>query len=111
MQKTYDNLMMLLSSFRVNRFNLIEGDLCINMNNHQTSTFHPLGDFLNRALALLGQGLRKLPIWQKLNFANHPYQVSFVSSSVQVTIELLITFICNASTIPLMVVFPVTVVE
>ncbi|SMN12698.1 hypothetical protein BHECKSOX2_664 [Bathymodiolus heckerae thiotrophic gill symbiont] len=43
------------------------------MNNHQKSTFHPLGDFLNPALALLGQGLRKSPIWQKLNFANHPY--------------------------------------
>ncbi|CAB5494847.1 hypothetical protein THERMOS_181 [Bathymodiolus thermophilus thioautotrophic gill symbiont] len=28
---------------------------------------------LNPALALLGQGLRKLPIGQKLNFANHPY--------------------------------------
>jgi hypothetical protein len=39
-------LMMLLSSFRVNRFNLIEGDLCINMNNHQKSTFHLLGIFL-----------------------------------------------------------------
>ncbi|CAC9439891.1 hypothetical protein, partial [uncultured Gammaproteobacteria bacterium] len=25
------------------------------------------------ALALLGQGLIKSPIWQKLNFANHPY--------------------------------------
>ncbi|WP_171004326.1 hypothetical protein [Bathymodiolus heckerae thiotrophic gill symbiont] len=43
------------------------------MNNHQKSTFHPLGDFLNPALVLLGQGLRKSPIWQKLNFANHPY--------------------------------------
>ncbi|WP_202752512.1 JDVT-CTERM domain-containing protein [Bathymodiolus thermophilus thioautotrophic gill symbiont] len=29
--------------------------------------------FLNPALALLGQGLRKSPIGQKLNFANHPY--------------------------------------
>ncbi|CAC9434861.1 hypothetical protein [uncultured Gammaproteobacteria bacterium] len=47
-------------------------DLCINMNNHQKSTFHPLGNFLNPALALLGQGLRKSSIWQKLNFANHP---------------------------------------
>ncbi|OIR23942.1 hypothetical protein BGC33_08740 [Bathymodiolus thermophilus thioautotrophic gill symbiont] len=36
-------------------------DLCINMNNHQESLFHPLGNFLNPALALLGQGLRKLP--------------------------------------------------
>ncbi|SMN12805.1 hypothetical protein BHECKSOX2_1108 [Bathymodiolus heckerae thiotrophic gill symbiont] len=35
--------------------------------------FHPLGDFLNPASALLGQGLIKSPIWQKLNFANHPY--------------------------------------
>ncbi|WP_164707608.1 hypothetical protein [Bathymodiolus thermophilus thioautotrophic gill symbiont] len=31
------------------------------------------GKFLNPALALLGQDLRKLPIGQKLNFANHPY--------------------------------------
>ncbi|WP_143108600.1 hypothetical protein [Bathymodiolus thermophilus thioautotrophic gill symbiont] len=43
------------------------------MNNHQESTFHPLGNFLNPALALLGQGLRKSPSGQKLNFANHPY--------------------------------------
>ena len=43
------------------------------MNNHQESSFHPLGNFLNPALALLGQGLRKSPIGQKLNFANHPY--------------------------------------
>jgi len=52
------------------------------MNNHQKSIFYPsrghykehqLGNFLNSALALLGLGLRKLPIWQKLNFANHPY--------------------------------------
>jgi hypothetical protein len=48
-------------------------DLCINMNNHQKSTFYPLGNFLNPALSLLGQGLRKLPSGQKLNFANHPY--------------------------------------
>jgi hypothetical protein len=37
------------------------------------STFHPLGDFLNPALALLGQGLKKSPIGQKLDFVNHPY--------------------------------------
>ncbi|SHA16735.1 hypothetical protein BTHERMOSOX_1476 [Bathymodiolus thermophilus thioautotrophic gill symbiont] len=43
------------------------------MNNHQESSFHPLGNFLNPALALLGQGLRKSPSGQKLNFANHPY--------------------------------------
>jgi hypothetical protein len=36
-------------------------------------TFHPLGDFLNPTLALLGQGLKKSPIGQKLDFANHPY--------------------------------------
>jgi hypothetical protein len=36
-------------------------------------TFHPLGDFLNPALALLGQGLKKSPIGQKLDFANHSY--------------------------------------
>ncbi len=48
-------------------------DLCINRNNHQKPTFHPLGDFLNPALALLGQGLKKSPIGQKLDFANHPY--------------------------------------
>jgi hypothetical protein len=47
--------------------------LCINRNNHQKPTFHPLGDFLNPALALLGQGLKKSPIGQKLDFANHPY--------------------------------------
>ena len=48
-------------------------DLCINKNNHQKPTFHPLGDFLNPALALLGQGLKKSPIGQKLDFTNHPY--------------------------------------
>jgi hypothetical protein len=48
-------------------------DLCINRNNHQKPTFHPLGDFLNPALALLGQGLKKSPIGKKLDFANHPY--------------------------------------
>ncbi|VVH56417.1 hypothetical protein BSPCLSOX_2880, partial [uncultured Gammaproteobacteria bacterium] len=46
-------------------------DLCINRSNHQKPTFHPLGDFLNPALALLGQGLKKSPIGQKLDFANH----------------------------------------
>ncbi len=51
----------------------INGDLCINRNNHQKPTFHLLGDFLNPALALLGQGLNKSPIGQKLDFANHSY--------------------------------------
>jgi hypothetical protein len=40
---------------------------------HQKPTFHPLGDFLNPALALLGQGLKKSPIGKKLDFSNHPY--------------------------------------
>jgi hypothetical protein len=43
---------------------------------HQKPTFHPLGYFLNPALALLGQGLKKSPIGQKLDFANHPYLVN-----------------------------------
>jgi hypothetical protein len=51
-------------------------DLCINRNNHQQPIFHPLGDFLNPALALLGQGLKKSPIGQKLDFANHPTGVA-----------------------------------
>jgi hypothetical protein len=42
-------------------------------NNHQKATFHSLGDFLNPALALLGQALKKSPIGRKLDFANHPY--------------------------------------
>jgi TusA-related sulfurtransferase len=37
------------------------------------ATLHPLGDFLNPALTLLGQGLKKSPIGQKLDFSNHPY--------------------------------------
>jgi hypothetical protein len=37
-------------------------DLCINRHNHQKPTFHPLGDFLNPALTLLGQGLKKSPL-------------------------------------------------
>jgi hypothetical protein len=41
-----------------NFFLTITGDLCINRNNHQKPTFHPLGDFLNPVLALLGQGLK-----------------------------------------------------
>jgi len=43
------------------------------MNNHQESSFYPLSNFLNPALALLEQGLRKSPSGQKLNLANHPY--------------------------------------
>ncbi|SMN02162.1 hypothetical protein SPONN_546 [uncultured Candidatus Thioglobus sp.] len=66
----YKNLRNKLKEFK--RIH-ISRDLYINMNNHQKSTFHQLGNFLNPALSLLGQGLRKSPIWQKLNFANHPY--------------------------------------
>jgi hypothetical protein len=47
------------------KFFIINGDLCINRNNHQKPTFHSLGDFLNPALALLGQGLKKSPIGTK----------------------------------------------
>ncbi len=36
--------------------------LCIDMNNRQNTTFHPLDNFLNPALTLLGQDLRKSPI-------------------------------------------------
>jgi hypothetical protein len=43
----------------------INGGLCINRNNHQKPTFRPLGDFLNPALALLGQGLKKSPSERK----------------------------------------------
>jgi hypothetical protein len=32
-----------------------------------------LREILNPALALLEQGLKKSPIGQKLDFANHPY--------------------------------------
>ncbi|SMN11390.1 hypothetical protein SPBRAN_1662 [uncultured Candidatus Thioglobus sp.] len=40
----------------------------------QSSKIHfpPNWHNLNPALSLLGQGLRKSPIWQKLNFANYP---------------------------------------
>jgi hypothetical protein len=41
-----------------------------NRNNHQKPTFHPLGDFLNPALALLGQGLKKSPIGKKLTYVS-----------------------------------------
>jgi hypothetical protein len=56
----------------VEGFNLIFRDLCINRNNHHKPTFHPLGDFLNPALALLGQGLKKSPI-QLDNFIKHSH--------------------------------------
>ncbi|WP_171004310.1 hypothetical protein, partial [Bathymodiolus heckerae thiotrophic gill symbiont] len=59
--------------------------------NHQKSTFHPLGDFLNPALALLGQGLIKSPIWQKLNFANHPY----LCKGLHMAFESLLTTLAN----------------
>ncbi|CAC9561081.1 hypothetical protein [uncultured Gammaproteobacteria bacterium] len=43
------------------------------MNNHQESTFHQFGNFLNPTLTLLKQDLKKSPSRQKLNFVNHPY--------------------------------------
>ncbi|CAC9496618.1 hypothetical protein [uncultured Gammaproteobacteria bacterium] len=52
-------------------------DLCINMNNHQKSTFYPLGNFLNPALTLLGLGLRKSPIGQKLTMLTTPIYAKF----------------------------------
>jgi hypothetical protein len=58
---------------------------CINRNNHQKPTFHPLGDFLNPALALLGQGLKKSPIGQKLDFANHPYLCKGLNQTLNLT--------------------------
>jgi hypothetical protein len=66
----------ILSGADANKFTLKGNsfeDLRINRNNHQKPTFHPLGDFLNPALVLLGQGLKKSPIGQKLDFTNHPY--------------------------------------
>ncbi|CAC9650398.1 Low molecular weight protein tyrosine phosphatase (EC 3.1.3.48) [uncultured Gammaproteobacteria bacterium] len=64
-----------------NFFLTITGDLCINRNNHQKPTFHPLGDFLNPVLALLGQGLKNrqlgknwilliIPIYAKVSTVN-----------------------------------------
>ncbi|VVM25927.1 hypothetical protein BSPWISOXPB_2983 [uncultured Gammaproteobacteria bacterium] len=55
-------------SWRWSKDKFIKGDLCINRNNHQKPTFHPLGDFLNPALVLLGQGLKKSPSGQKIGF-------------------------------------------
>ncbi len=52
--------------------NPLHRDLRINRNNHHKPTFHPPGDFLNPALASLGQGLKKSPIGKKLDFTNHP---------------------------------------
>jgi hypothetical protein len=53
-----------------------------NYNNFRAN-FHPLGDFssdtqqssrrVDTILTLLGQGLKKSPIGQKLAFVNHPY--------------------------------------
>jgi hypothetical protein len=68
-----EQFMRILTTSGFTKFLSFIRDLCINRNNHQKPTFHPLGDFLNPALALLGQGLKKSPIGQKLDFANHPY--------------------------------------
>ncbi|CAB5497936.1 hypothetical protein THERMOS_750, partial [Bathymodiolus thermophilus thioautotrophic gill symbiont] len=48
------------------------------------------GNFLNPALALLGQDLRKLPIGQKLNFANHPYLCKGLN--IKITIFFILVF-------------------
>jgi hypothetical protein len=57
-------------------------DLCINRNNHQKPTFHSLGDFLNPALALLGQGLKKspmiVPIYAKVSFSFFIHQFALL---------------------------------
>ncbi|WP_202752412.1 hypothetical protein [Bathymodiolus thermophilus thioautotrophic gill symbiont] len=47
------------------------GGLCININNHQESTFHPLGNFLNPALALQRTRFKKITKWAKIEY--HPY--------------------------------------
>jgi hypothetical protein len=52
--------------------------LCINRNNHQKPTFHSLGDFLNPALALLGQGLKKSPIGQVTTYKTHKVATFFL---------------------------------
>ncbi len=46
--------------------------------------------FLNPALAMLGQSLKKIPIRQKLNSANHPYLCKGLK--MKNTIKLLLTF-------------------
>ncbi|CAB5496734.1 hypothetical protein THERMOT_569 [Bathymodiolus thermophilus thioautotrophic gill symbiont] len=43
-------------------------DLCININNHQESTFYPLGNFLNPDLVLLGARFKKITNWVKIEF-------------------------------------------
>jgi hypothetical protein len=53
---------MISKIYKLISSNILLRDLCINRNNHQKPTFHPLGDFLNSALALLGQGLKKSPM-------------------------------------------------
>jgi hypothetical protein len=50
---TGNKLCNVASRLRGKGFNLIFRDLCINRNNHQKPTFHPLGNFLNPALRFL----------------------------------------------------------
>jgi hypothetical protein len=71
-------------------------DLCINRNNHQKPAFHPLGDFLNPALALLGQGLKKSPIGQKLDFANHPLMIKFQLAVVLLTTSVALAWLTRS---------------
>ena len=39
----------------------INGDLCINRNNHQKPTFHPLGDFFKPCPSRAKAGFKKSP--------------------------------------------------
>ncbi len=51
----------------------INGDLCINMNNHQNAIFHQITNFLKTPLALLGVDLKNFQFNKICHFANHPY--------------------------------------
>ncbi|CAC9444104.1 hypothetical protein BSPLISOX_3028 [uncultured Gammaproteobacteria bacterium] len=46
---------------------IIQRDLCINRNNHQQPTFHPLGDFLNR-LSPARTRFKEITNWAKIGF-------------------------------------------
>ncbi len=51
----------------------LQGDLCINMNNHQNAIFHQITNFLKTPLALLGVDLKNFQFNKICHFANHPY--------------------------------------
>jgi hypothetical protein len=46
-----------------------------------------LADDLNPALALLGQGLKKSPIGQKLDFSNHPYLYKGLTTDKKIALK------------------------